>query len=473
MVKNKVCNIFCSLTAKKSERDFCFGMKQMVALWIMVLSVTTFVFSQTSDEEEKSEYEKRLDIIEFGLASELTTLLNDLTKEKNDEFVTRFSEEFDKNKNSDVKEKILLYFMECDQNLKSDFVLNVLNTLEDQKNSMANLAFKYISHFKIQEAGDRLRELITNEDETFCDIAIRTLGKLGNAEDVTFLKEKFDDTTMTLNMEDALIQAYGDLGSPETYDSLLAVAENEDKSPYLRIQSIEALGKLGQPETVEKLALFYDSADLRIRVATVKALSNFSDSAAQELILGALKDNEVQVRLAAVQACSDQGIQSAVPMLLYRAKNDSDHNLRYRCYDALAKLGSDDGLNFLKKTVSNTKLNDTQRVKAAEALLTHNFSAGASTVIDATLATLKEDRRKNLRYSLGKALAKHENAALEDICRQFVTHSDVATSVIGLDMYSKNRFASVRGELEKMAAKERPSGADKKAKSILEREKGN
>ena len=51
MVKNKVCNIFCSLTAKKSEMDFFSGMKQMVALWIMVLSVTTFVFSQTGDEE--------------------------------------------------------------------------------------------------------------------------------------------------------------------------------------------------------------------------------------------------------------------------------------------------------------------------------------------------------------------------------------------------------------------------------------
>lgn len=469
-MKNKICSIFGVSKGQNPEKSF---FRMITALWIVAFFATGLIFAQNGEEEEKSEYEKRMDIINYGLASELTTLLNDLIKEKNDEFVTRFSEEFDKNKNSEVKEKILLYFMECDQNLKPDFVLDVLNNLEDQKNSMANLAFKYISHFKIQEAGERLRELITNEDETFCDIAIRTLGKLGNVSDVAFLKEKFDDTTVDFNIEDALIQAYGDLGAPETYDSLLAVAENEDKSAYLRIQAIEALGKLGKPETVEELAQFYDSSDLRIRVATVNALTNFSDADAHNLVLGALKDNEVQVRLAAVQACSKQGIQSAVPMLLYRAKNDGDYNLRYRCYDALAKLGSDDGINFLKKTVSNTKLNDTPRVKAAEALLTHNFSAGASTVIEAAMATLTEDRRKNLRYSLGKALAKHENSALEEICRKFVTHSDVQTSVIGLDMYAKNLFASVRPEVEKMAAKERPSGADRKAKNILEREKSN
>ena len=63
-----------------------------------------------------------------------------------------------------------------------------------------------------------------------------------------------------------------------------------------------------------------------------------------------------------------------------------------------------------------------------------------------------------------------ENSAFADICREYLASTDVATVGTGLDIYERNRFPSVRQEVEAIANAEKNSSNKTKAKKILDRD---
>ena len=55
---------------------------------------------------------------------------------------------------------------------------------------------------------------------------------------------------------------------------------------------------------------------------------------------------------------------------------------------------------------------------------------------------LNDDRRKDLRYAIGKELAKVQNASYENICLAYLNSKDSTTQSLGIDIYKTNKFGS-------------------------------
>ena len=68
--------------------------------------------------------------------------------------------------------------------------------------------------------------------------------------------------------------------------------------------------------------------------------------------------------------------------------------------------------------------------------------AGEKEILELADECLKDDKRKDLRYAIGKELAKYENSAYDEICIKYLSSKDSTTQSLGLDMYKTNKFSS-------------------------------
>ena len=69
-------------------------------------------------------------------------------------------------------------------------------------------------------------------------------------------------------------------------------------------------------------------------------------------------------------------------------------------------------------------------------------NAGEKEILALAEECLQDDKRKDLRYAIGKELAKYEKSAYDDICIKYLSSKDSTTQSLGLDIYKTNRFSS-------------------------------
>ena len=94
--------------------------------------------------------------------------------------------------------------------------------------------------------------------------------------------------------------------------------------------------------------------------------------------------------------------------------------------------------------------------------------AGQDEILELADECLKDDRRKDLRYAIGKELAKYENSAYDEICVKYLSSKDSTTQSLGLDIYKRNKFSSAEPVMRNIYAdKKANSGVKNRIKKML------
>ena len=158
----------------------------------------------------------------------------------------------------------------------------------------------------------------------------------------------------------------------------------------------------------------------------------------------------------------------SIPYLIYRAKNDSEKVIKDEAYNSIAALNSSEGNDFLIAQIKDKKVGDATKKKIVEVLLKEG-NAGEKEILELAEECLKDDKRKDLRYAIGKELAKYENAAYEDICLKYLASKDSTTQSLGLDIYKINKFNSAETTMRTIYAdKKANSGVKNRIKKMLD-----
>ncbi|MBO7485058.1 MAG: HEAT repeat domain-containing protein [Spirochaetaceae bacterium] len=445
-------------------------MKQWICVFLIFALVAGTVFSQEAEEKEKeaSQFEQRQEKILFGLETEIVELIDKVIEEEDFEYGDDFYTLFNKTRSNSVRTKIIGYFEKTKDDRLKDFAAELLEDPFEENKEIVNAVFSYVSQVPVPQALEPLRVLLESEDETFQIQTVKTLGKIGTEEDAQNLR-KFLDKEIQPGVKQAVIDALGDLGTSDSWDSLCEIVNDKAEDTYMRMHAVESLGKIDSDKAAGILVSLYDDKDANFRVSVIKGLATSSDPEAQAVLIEALQDSYFRVRLEALEAIKNQKLSAAFKSLLYRAKNDSENVVKYKAYETLAALGEKDGLDYLVSLVKSDKQTETTRGKAATALLKYAFGETLNPVIAAAESTLNDEKQKKVRYALGKEFAKYESAALEDICLKYLENSDVATKGTGLDIYAKNAFPALTKKVEEIAKNEKEGANQKKAKYILEK----
>ncbi|MBE6353644.1 HEAT repeat domain-containing protein [Treponema sp.] len=427
-----------------------------------------------SRDEKKSgnDYiEKCRDTFKFGLESEISELLDELTKNEDLRFVDEIYDLFYVTKNPAIRNKILTYFTKLKDPCLSDYVTEVVNDPYDVQKDTVDLCFKYAAEVECKEAVPGLIYLIDKEEEDYFNIALTAIGTLGGTDEAQFLAGYLDRDDLSVSQRQSLMRVLGKIKAVETWDKLSEIAQDEDENAFVRMYAAEAIGAMEKEESEEILVKLFEEKDPNFRQYVVKGISHFHDKTADEIILQALRDGQYKVRLEAVDCVSERNMKEAVPYLVYRCKDKTEEKVvKEKCYSVIAKLDTKEGNEYLISLVKDKKLNDTARAKVAAALLENNH-AGTEEIIEVARDTLKDDLRKNLRYALGKEFAKYGRKEFEDICKAYIEHSDVATQGTGLDIWAKGRYSSLRQMVADIAKDAEETEEEKESKDSKDKNK--
>jgi HEAT repeat protein len=421
-----------------------------------------------ANEDSQDTVKKYRETLLYGISPEIVELLQQFITNDDPRFVQDVYDLFQTTKSEAVREKIIEYFTHFKDPCIEDYAVTILNDPYDTKSDMVSLVFKYISEVKCTAAIPAVITLIDADNAVYFQDALATLGNIGGPSEAVYLAEYMDRDDLTVPQKQALTQVLGKIHAVQTWEKLAGLAQNKDENTFVRMYAAESIGEMQKPESVPVLIKLYEENDPNLRQYVIKGLENYpGNKEAESVIIQAIKDEHYKVRLEAVGAAETLSLKDAVPYLIYRTKAGSEEQVvKNACYPVIAVLNTSEGNNYLVSILTDKKISDTVKEKAVNALIKHN-NAGEKEILDLAEETLKDDRRKQLRYTIGKQFAKYGRPPYEQICRDYILSKDAATVSLGLDMYKKGSYSAAVDAVRTVAADKNSGINGKKARKIL------
>lgn len=418
-------------------------------------------------DESKEDEENHRNTIKYGIPSEISILLDDLMKNEDLRFTEEVYDLFQVTRSSSIKEKILKYFTKLEDPCLEDFAVNLLNDPYDEKNEVVKASFQYISAVKTKEAVPAVITLIESENENYFTDAITTLGDIGGPSEAMFLIEYLDRPDLSDAQRQSLMRTCGKMHAVETWQKLVDVLENEDENAFVRMYAAEAIGLMKTPKSVPVLVKNFEVTDPNLRQYVIKGLSNFPDVLeAKAVILQGIRDEHWRVRQESILSAKEMDMKESVPYLIYRTKNDSEKVIKDKSIESIGKLNTQEGNDFLIEQLKEKKVTDTVKSKIVEVLLKEG-NTGDEEILELAKSVITDDKRKSLRYAIGKELVKYYKPEYEEICCSFLDSKDSATISIGLDLYKNGRYKSAEPYVRKIAEDKKSGGNKTRAQKLL------
>ena len=137
-------------------------MKKLTALCLMLLFCFTMIFAATEEKDEIAELQKRRDTLTYGLESEITGLIDTLIKEEDSTLSDEIYKVFETAKNTNIKDKIILYYKTNKDPRLSQWAIEVLADPFDEEKSTINQLINYCGALKIKAAAPYLTNIGRN-----------------------------------------------------------------------------------------------------------------------------------------------------------------------------------------------------------------------------------------------------------------------------------------------------------------------
>jgi len=411
-------------------------------------------------DETKDEYENNMKTIRYGLPSEIGNLLDDIIKNDDPRYTEEIYDLFQNTSNASIKEKVLKYFTKTEDPCLEDFAVNLMNDPYDEKKDVVNATFKYIEAVKTTAAVPPIITLLEAENEDYFNNALATIGAIGGKKEAKFIAEYLERDDLSDAQRQTLMRTLGKMKALNCWNQIVDILNDEDENAFVRMYAAEALGTMEKAEAVPILVRNYSASDPNLRQYVIKGLGYYPDVLeAQATIIQAVRDEHWKVRQEAIGICKEKEFEDAVPYLIYRAKNDSEKIIKNASYEAIAKLNTKEGNEFLVDLVTDKKAGDSSKQKAIEVLLKEG-KVGEKEILELAASCVDDDKKKNLRYAIGKELAKNSKPEFEEICSKYLASKDATTIGLGLDMYKNCKFPALEPQMREIAK-------DKKANSSI------
>ena len=398
-------------------------------------------------DESKEDEENNRKIIKYGLPSEIGELLDKLTENDDPRFTDDIYDLFQNTSNASIKEKVLKYFTKIEDPCLEDFAVNLINDPYDEKKDLVSATFKYIQTVKTKEALPAVITILEVENEDYFNDALATIGEIGSKKEAKFIADYLDRPDLSDAQRQTLMRTLGKMKALNTWSKVVEILEDEDENSFVRMYAAEALGLMEKEEGVPVLVRTYSASDPNLRQYVIKGLSHFPNVVeSKSLIIQAIRDEHWRVRQEAINVCKENSFTEAIPYLIFRADKDSEKVIKNASMDAIAAINTKEGNDYLVSIITNKKSGDSSKQKAAEVLLKAG-NAGQKEILELAESCVDDDKKKNLRYSIGKELAKNSRPEFEKICSLYLASKDTTTIGIGLDMYKNCRFSSVEEQM--------------------------
>lgn len=414
-------------------------------------------------DESPEDDEKNRNTVKYGMASEIGTLLDELNKNDDPRYTEEIYDLFQTTKNSSIKEKVIVYFTKLEDPCLEDFAVELLNDPFDEQTAVVKATFAYVAAVKTKEAIPPVRTMVEQENEVYFSDAITTLGEIGGPDEAVYLAEFLERDDLDVSQRQNIMRVCGKMHAIETWGRLVDIIEDEDENTFVRMYAAEAIGLMEDERSIPVLERNFDATDPNLRQYIIKGICNFPKSKeAQNVVMQGIRDDHWKVRQESIKSAKNMNLKDAIPFLIYRAKNDSEKVIKEEAFAAIGELDTKEGNEFLISQITDKKVGDANKTKAVEALLKQGKGTGDKEIVELAEKTLADDKLKNLRYAIGKEIAKYDKSVFADVCIKYLTSKDTTTVSLGLDMYKTGKYSSAQETVKAIAMDKKANASNKK-----------
>ncbi len=407
----------------------------------------------------------RTAVLQYGIETEVLDLVRSLRQEKNLEFRDLLIDAYDHARNDDLKEALLLFFLDQKDKGLEDRAIKEIADPEKKGNSVLLNAVSYLTEIESQKVRETLVTLTSGKNKILALASIRSLGKLGAKEHIEDLLKLYRDAETDPNYKPDLIWAFGEMKAGAAVELLLKEYEENESQPLLRRSILEALGKIGDTRAWPLVEEALANTNTDLRSSAVATLSAYPGKGNQVMLLtAALRDAQGSVRQAAAQAAKASKPLELKEMLNYRVKKDPEPKVRIAALQTLAVY--DDGPATVISFLSDRKTDFTVWREALNLSLDKKYKGTFEALKKVLEEELKEKSPTLSPVIAGAILPQRETyRALFGILLD--NKNSIPSRSGALRALAVGKFTEYESVLKTMAIKDSDPGVRTQASTIL------
>lgn len=442
-------------------------MNKFLSLWLMMFLIgwnSILAYSQ----EQVDEHKRRLDVLRYGIETQVIELITTLGTEKNKEYVENLLPVFDSATSPKLRAIILDYYGSLELDMAVSRAAGIIAGRDEVADTLVGTAFSYLLGLKSDAASDQARRIIKDDEQKYLKAAIKILGSTGKDEDVEILRVLYESASSDAGIKQEILLAFGKMRALSSFELLASIASAEDAGKIERMYACTALGDLGEARAISVLIGASVVTDPNIRASALAALQNFDDKTADNAILQGLRDQHVIPRLAAVKAAGKRQLKDAIPFLEFRIKSDPERSIKDASIEVLASMGGKGGLDFLSTFLEDTKSPLAHRASAFVAILTH----GDSGDLERPMVVLKAsaaDKDKAVFTALARAAMASSAPLAVHAARFLLSNSDHLFRLGAVAWAERNKSTELLPELKIIAESDPVESLRKRVSTTIER----
>lgn len=419
-------------------------------------------------QEDKSIVEERKDTLKFGITSQILSVLETITEEKETGYTEEAESLFDTLRDPGVHAAVFHYFRAIDDDSLVERGAEVLSNHLDKPPALVATVIRYVAETGIEELEPRIFVIAESGiSGTLSLDAVKALGELGDEETAARLLELYDESGVSEQVREQIILVLGKLQAEQAVDLLIDIARDEGESLTMRRFAADSLGRIGSPRAVDTLEELYVQDDPYLRANAVYSLGLIGGPGAEAILFAALRDGFWRIRVSAAEAIGEAGIEEGIDILTYKAQNDPELQVRTAAVEALGKIGGGKSFEFLKELAKGPGNPLAVRIQALEALVEEDLS-GSIPFLKELFAEESAKRSSVILDPLARIISDAEGAALAPLYEQMLASPSIPMKIYGMRGIRINKIGTLRDEVEKLTGDDAPTSVRRYAEGVLE-----
>lgn len=411
---------------------------------------------------------KQVDILRYGIESQVMELLTTLSREKNDDYSDEILKIFDYSTSPKMKSAIFEYYGNLLLDTAAGRAVVVIKNRADMDSALVGSAFSYLLKIKFKATLDDSIEIIKEDEKQYIIPAIKMIGAIGDDGNISVLEALYESEGTDEAAKEQIVLALGVMKAKSSYKLLSEIAASGEASMVLRMYACSALGELGDPAAIPVLIDAAIASIPNVRAYAVAALGKLEEREAKIAVREGLRDPHVLVRLAAAKAAANSRDEEAIPYLEFKVLEDPEKAVREASIEALAEIGSRRAEKFLAEFALDAKNPAQYRGGAFGALIKYS----RKTELDRLLGVFKStqaDKDRSFFTILAKRIILIDNSDAERFIMVLLEDTDYQMRIGAITWIDRNRNGDFVQKLKKIRESDPVDSVKRRATQALER----
>lgn len=421
---------------------------------------------ENDGKKEKPLIEKRKDTLKYGINSEIIELIDALKEEENKKLTKEVLTLFENTYSHEVIQSVIQYFDVIDFNEGYERAFSLLQNENKLPNQITAQLINYVSESMEKEYFDFIITFLEHDSQEVISAALKAIGNSSNKDYVSILLQKLEDDDFPSSMKPNILLALGELRSVEAVPKLIDIVQDEREEIIWRQYACYALGKINDPQTINILKEAARSDNALLRAYAYSALGSFNDEEAYSILMEGLKDSYWKSRVRAAEGLAEQKVEAAVPILVYKAENDPELQVRESAVNALAEIGGNEAFDTVAELFTSEQTPFTLRYTALKKLIEKN-AADFVQLIQQEIDEHWSDPHFKFISQICSILADSKAPELKPLFSKLLHHPHFLIQICALRGIQRNGFSELRDEVENLTEESIPKQVQETARSVL------